>query len=159
MKPTLLLLGALALALTGCDKITGASDQKISDAEAIGYACRVSQKSPEDCMKENETQSPTSVLEGWRSADDDIKSGKLDPKMSSAAPSGKEGEAAAEGDKPAAGEAKKDEKAGGKPVDAKKEEKPAESTGEAKKGATPEAGKDKKPPATKGDKETEKAHG
>ena len=153
MKPTFLLLGSLALVLTGCDQITGAADQKASDAEAVGYACRVSQKSPEDCMKENDTQSPTSVLEGWRSADDDIKTGKLDPKMSGADMSGKEGEAAAEG------AVKKDEKAGDKPVDAKKEEKPAASKGEAKKGAAPEAGKDKKPPATKGDKEPEKAHG
>lgn len=131
MKPTLLLLGALALVLTGCDKITGAADQKISDAEAIGYACRVSQKTPEDCMKENETQSPTAILEGWRSADDDIKSGKLDPKMSSA--DMPKGEVAAEA---------------GKPVE-----------GEAKKGAAPETGNDKKPPEAKGGKETEKPHG
>jgi hypothetical protein len=69
------------LALAGCDRITGESDRKAYDAEAIGYACRVSQKTPEDCMKENEAQSPTSVLSGWKSADKDIREGKLDPSM------------------------------------------------------------------------------
>jgi hypothetical protein len=72
----------LLLALTGCDKLTGAADQKIADAEAIGFACRVSQKTPEACMKENEAQSPSSILDGWKSADEDIKAGKLDPTMS-----------------------------------------------------------------------------
>ncbi|MEZ0238236.1 MAG: hypothetical protein ACAH06_09255, partial [Methylophilaceae bacterium] len=56
--------------------------QKIADAEAIGFACRVSQKTPEACMKENEAQSPSSILDGWKSADEDIKAGKLDPTMS-----------------------------------------------------------------------------
>jgi hypothetical protein len=86
----------LLLALAGCDKLTGAADQKIADAEAIGFACRVSQKTPEACMKENEAQSPSSILDGWKSADEDIKAGKLDPTMSgiSSAPSA-EGETAA----------------------------------------------------------------
>jgi len=70
------------LALAGCDKLTGAADQKILDAEAIGFACRVSHKEPEACMKENEAQSPSSILDGWKSADEDIKAGKLDPTMS-----------------------------------------------------------------------------
>jgi hypothetical protein len=69
--------------LAGCDKLTGAADQKIADAEAIGYACRVSQKTPEDCMKENEAQSPSSVLDGWKSADKDIKEKAIDITMSS----------------------------------------------------------------------------
>ena len=73
----------LLLALAGCDKLTGAADQKIADAEAIGFACRVSHKAPEACMKENEAQSPSSILDGWKSADEDIKAGKLDPNMSS----------------------------------------------------------------------------
>ncbi|HEX5337788.1 MAG TPA: hypothetical protein VFW53_05070 [Gallionella sp.] len=74
-----LLIGALAL--VGCDRISGVEEQKMLDAEAIGYACRVSLKTPEDCMKENEAQSPTSVLGGWKSADKDIKEKKLDPTM------------------------------------------------------------------------------
>lgn len=72
----------LLLALAGCDKLTGAADQKIADAEAIGFACRVSQKTPEACMKENEAQSPSSILDGWKLADEDINAGKLDPTMS-----------------------------------------------------------------------------
>ena len=84
------------LALAGCDKLTGAADQKILDAEAIGFACRVSHKEPEACMKENEAQSPSSILDGWKSADEDIKAGKLDPTMSgmSSKKSSAEGEAA-----------------------------------------------------------------
>ena len=69
------------LALAGCDRITGAADQKILDAQAIGYACRVSLKVPEDCMKENETQSPTYVLNGWKEADKDINERVIDPSM------------------------------------------------------------------------------
>ncbi len=75
---------SLLIALAGCDRITGAADQKISDAEAIGYACRVSLKKPEDCMKENDAQSTTSVLTGWRAADKDIQDKKLDPTMGAA---------------------------------------------------------------------------
>lgn len=71
----------IAIATTGCDKITGAADQKTSDAEAIGYACRVSLKKPEDCMKENEAQSTSSILAGWKAADKDIQDRTLDPSM------------------------------------------------------------------------------
>jgi hypothetical protein len=66
------------LIITGCDKIkalTGANEAnpKELDAQAMGYACRVSKKPPESCMKENETYSPTHILRGWKSADKDIK--------------------------------------------------------------------------------------
>ncbi|HSI22209.1 MAG TPA: hypothetical protein VK959_04225 [Methylophilaceae bacterium] len=117
----------LLLALTGCDKLTGAADQKIADAEAIGFACRVSQKTPEACMKENEAQSPSSILDGWKSADEDIKAGKLDPTMSGmSSNSSAEGETAApaEGADAAAAappaEEKKDNAA--KPEEAPKDE-------------------------------------
>lgn len=71
----------ILMMLTGCDKLTGVADQKTSDAEAIGYACRVSMKKPEDCMKENDGQSTTSILAGWKAADKDIQEKKLDPSM------------------------------------------------------------------------------
>ncbi len=80
LRHTLLIL---LIALAGCDKINGVAEQKISDAEAIGYACRVSLKKPEDCMKENEAQSTTSVLAGWKAADKDITERSLDPSMGS----------------------------------------------------------------------------
>ena len=70
-----------ALAVTGCDRITGAAEQKTLDAEAIGYACRASSKAPADCISENETHSPTSLLTGWKAADADIISKVLDPSM------------------------------------------------------------------------------
>ena len=79
MRLAFLLLPALLL--TGCEKLSGASDQKIYDAEAIGYACRISLKKPEDCMKENEEQSPSSVLDGWKAADKDIREKVLDANM------------------------------------------------------------------------------
>lgn len=78
-QPSVLLLTAFAL--VGCDRITGADQQKIFDAEAIGYACRVSLKTPEDCMKENETKSPTSILTGWKAANKDIDGQLIDPSM------------------------------------------------------------------------------
>ena len=71
-------------ALAGCDRITGAAEQKILDAKAIGYACRVSLKTPEDCMKENDTYSPADVLSGWKEADKDINGKLLDPNMGKA---------------------------------------------------------------------------
>lgn len=110
MRGASLILALLLLA--GCDKLTGAADQKIADAEAIGFACRVSAKTPEECMKENEAQSPSSILDGWKAADEDIKGGKLDPGMKNevvASPEGEapaDGEAPAEGAPPAEGEAK-----------------------------------------------------
>jgi hypothetical protein len=129
VKSASLLLALLLLA--GCDKLTGAGDQKIADAEAIGFACRVSGKTPEACMKENEAQSPSSVLDGWKSADEDIKAGKLDPSMNNAVSPKKEGEA----DKPAEGE--------DKPADAKKDDKAAEPA----KADKAESTKEEKPKA------------
>jgi len=83
-RSTVLLLAALSV--VGCDRISGAADQKIADAEAIGYACRVSLKNPEDCMKENEAQSPSSVLDGWKAAAKDIKDRKINADMSNSHP-------------------------------------------------------------------------
>ncbi len=103
MRALVLLLGVFLL--TGCDKLTGAADQKIADAEAVGFACRVAQKQPEACMKENEAQPPSSLLDGWKAADEDIKAGKLDPAMSNVASEKKEGDTAAEGEKKPEGEA------------------------------------------------------
>ncbi len=74
----------LLIALAGCDRITGAADQKNSDAEAIGYACRVSFEKPEDCMKANDGQSTTAILAGWKAADKDISDKTLDPNMGTA---------------------------------------------------------------------------
>lgn len=132
----------IALLLAGCDKLTGAADQKIADAEAIGFACRVSGKTPEACMKENEAQSPSSVLDGWKSADGDIKAGKLDPGMSNVASSKEEGEA----EKPAEGQDKPVEEKKDGEADTIKDEKPAEQPKDNQ--ATPE--KEEKPkPDTK----------
>ena len=71
----------IALAATGCDRITGVADQKVLDAEAIGYSCRVSSKAPANCISDNETHSPTSLLAGWKAADQDILAKVLDPSM------------------------------------------------------------------------------
>lgn len=75
----------LLIALAGCDRLTGAADKKNSDAEAIGYACRVSFEKPEDCMKENDGQSTTAILNGWKAADKDIQDKTLDPTMGASA--------------------------------------------------------------------------
>ena len=86
MRARLFVLPIAALALAGCDRITGADQQKTLDAEAIGFACRISLKTPEDCMKENDTQSPTSLLTGWKEADKEIKEKTIDPNMGKAVP-------------------------------------------------------------------------
>ncbi|PIV15572.1 MAG: hypothetical protein COS43_01595 [Gallionellales bacterium CG03_land_8_20_14_0_80_55_15] len=71
----------LAVAVSGCDRITGVAEQKTKDAEAIGYACRVSATAPADCIANNDTHSPTSLLAGWKAADQDILAKRLDPSM------------------------------------------------------------------------------
>ncbi|OGS91028.1 MAG: hypothetical protein A2Z95_05140 [Gallionellales bacterium GWA2_60_18] len=81
MRADRLALLIAALGLAGCDRITGADQQKIFDAEAIGYACRISLKTPEDCMKENESMSPTSILSGWKAANKDVENEIIDPSM------------------------------------------------------------------------------
>ncbi|HCI14328.1 MAG: hypothetical protein A2063_03825 [Gallionellales bacterium GWA2_60_142] len=70
-----------AFGLSGCDRLTGEADRKTYDAEAIGYACRVSLKVPEDCMQENDGHSPTSILVGWKKANKDIEDNVIDPSM------------------------------------------------------------------------------
>lgn len=86
MHAALVALLITPLILSGCERLTGAAEQKIRDAEAIGYACRVSAKVPEECMKENEAHSPTFILKGWKNADRDINDGTLDPSMGKNAP-------------------------------------------------------------------------
>lgn len=83
-RPGLLLLLAAALPLAGCGMLGGGDKGK--DGESIGYACRVSSKLPEDCMKENETYPPTSILDGWKAADKDVKDRKIDPLMGKSQP-------------------------------------------------------------------------
>ncbi len=93
-----------ALLLTGCDRITGADQQRILDAESIGYACRVSQRTPEDCMKENESHSPTYVLRGWKAASMDIEDKIIDPSMGKNKPARSAVEAGPAADKSPAAE-------------------------------------------------------
>jgi hypothetical protein len=137
-----LALVLIVLPLAACDKLTGAAEQKIADAEAIGFACRVAQKQPEACMKENEAQSPSSILDGWKSADEDIKAGKLDPTLSNVA-SSKPAEEAAAGDKPAEGDAKKDEKPAAEDKAAKTDGKDAHADPAKDKAAAPADAKEK----------------
>lgn len=72
---------------------------KGKDGEAVGYACRLSDKLPEDCMKENSTYTPASILDGWKRADKDKKEA-LQP-----------GPNPPEGGAPAEGEAKPEDEA------------------------------------------------
>ena len=79
MSSRIFLMLLCLLSLTGCDKIKtmlgmpAVVDPKELDAQAIGYACRVSRKPPEICMKENDAQSPSQILNGWKNADKDLK--------------------------------------------------------------------------------------
>lgn len=130
----------LAVPLTGCEfEIPG---QKAKDAVAVGYACRVSVKSPEQCMRENPKYNPTSLLEGWQEADKDVKDKKVDTNFPPPPPvvlqpvkkgEGAEGEASPEAAAPAEAENKPAE---AKPGEAKAAEvgKPAETAkpGDAK---------------------------
>ena len=117
-----------ALLLAGCNfEMPG---QKAKDASAMGFACRISKKSPEQCMRENPTFSQTAILEGWREGDQDVKDKKVGTDFSPPppvvikppAPEKKEGEAGAEGEKKPEGETppegEKKPEAEAKPADA-----------------------------------------
>lgn len=98
---------AAALPLAGCEMLGGGDKGK--DGESIGYACRVSNKLPEDCMKENNTYAPTAILTGWKAADKDVKDMKVGPQPGNAQPTTEEtpkpdGEQPAAGEKPASPE-------------------------------------------------------
>lgn len=105
---------AAVLPLAGCEMLTG---DKGKDGESIGYACRVSNKLPEDCMKENSAYTPTSILGGWKEADKDVREKKLE---APAAKGASAGESKAEGE-PAAPEGKAEPK----PAAAEEKAKPA----------------------------------
>lgn len=133
MRTRRFVLPIAVLALVGCDRITGADQQKVLDAEAIGYACRISLKTPEDCMKENEAYSPTSVLYGWKEADKDVQANAIDPSMGKSAPQAQQSipPAAAAENKPAADKAAESAAAATSEKPAMpKGEKPATPTGE-----------------------------
>ena len=132
MRAYRFLLPIAALALVGCDRITGADQHKILDAEAIGYACRISIKTPEDCMQENETHSPTSILFGWKDADKDVQEKTIDPTMGKNKPAPQIQQNAppvtTSENKPTADKAPEN-------TAASKNEKPAAATGKPDKGA------------------------
>lgn len=134
MRARRLLLPIAVLALVGCDRITGGVDQKSLDAEAIGYSCRISLKPPEDCIKENDTHSPTSILFGWKEADRDIREKAIDPNMGRPASQPSVPPAAATEGKPVAEKAAAVAKSE-KPA-ATESEKPAAAAGKPDKGAT-----------------------
>lgn len=88
-----------ALLLAGCNfEIPG---QKAKDAAAMGYACRISKKSPEQCMRESPAFSQNAILDGWREADNDVKEKKVDTDFSAPPPFKS---AVAEGEPPPEGE-------------------------------------------------------
>lgn len=140
MRARLFLLPIAALALVGCDRITGGVDQKALDAEAIGYACRVSLKPPEDCMLDNDTHSPTSILYGWKEADRDIREKLIDPSMGKRppAPPVQQAPQAPQSAPPAAAPESKPAAESGA---ATKSEKPAAATKPAKDAAAKPAGR------------------
>ena len=90
--------------LGGClDQFTNKKDPAIRDAEAIGFACRLSDKSPETCMKEYNSMSPAAILDGWKAADVEVKEHKAEAEEKAA----KEGKKPEGETKPAAKEESK----------------------------------------------------
>ena len=103
LRSVSILLLAAALPLAGCDLLSGGDKGK--DGESIGYACRLSDKLPEDCMKENSTYTPTSILTGWKRADTERKEAAHGTGKPAGMAEG-EGEAKPEGEQAASEEAK-----------------------------------------------------
>lgn len=77
----LIIVVLATLMLMGCDKIQSLIDTRAADAKAIGYACRMAQKLPNECMAENPKQPQSYLLAGWQKADEEIKDGMADPEM------------------------------------------------------------------------------
>jgi hypothetical protein len=93
-RAALLFLLAAALPLGGCEMLAGADKGK--DGESVGYACRLSSKLPEDCMKENDIYTPTSILEGWKRGEKEVREGKVGSLTGKSQPAESEGAPKAE---------------------------------------------------------------
>jgi hypothetical protein len=71
------------LTLTGCDQLGIETPQKtaerqLSDAKAIGGACRHAMRAIEDCYLLNPKAEKSSVFAGWREMDEYMRENKLE---------------------------------------------------------------------------------
>lgn len=75
---------ALALAmLSGCDQLgietpQKAAERQVSDAKAVGGACRHAMRAIEDCYLLNPKADKSSVYAGWREMDEYMRENKLE---------------------------------------------------------------------------------
>jgi hypothetical protein len=66
MTKKFFLVMALAMGLTGCERLNKLANQAELNARAIGAACRHSGRSLEDCYQRNERVSKADIYAGWR---------------------------------------------------------------------------------------------
>ncbi len=86
LPPTLLRLlaaTAVALLLSGCDKIPGLGPdpriaQREAEAKAIGGACRHALRGLEDCYTLNPKAAKASVFAGWKDMDAYMRENKIE---------------------------------------------------------------------------------
>lgn len=86
LPPTLLRLlaaTAVALLLSGCDKIPGLGPdprvaQRDAEAKAIGGACRHALRGLEDCYTLNPKAAKASVFAGWKDMDAYMRENKIE---------------------------------------------------------------------------------
>ena len=79
----LLAAAALALLLTGCDKIPGMGPdpriaQREAEAQAIGGACRHALRGVEDCYLLNPKAAKAAVFAGWKDMDAYMRENKIE---------------------------------------------------------------------------------
>ena len=81
--PRLLAATAVALLLSGCDKIPGLGPdpriaQREAEAKAIGGACRHALRGLEDCYTLNPKAAKASVFAGWKDMDAYMRENKIE---------------------------------------------------------------------------------
>lgn len=112
------------LTLTGCDQLGIETPQKtverqVSDAKAIGGACRHAMRAIEDCYVLNPKAERSAVYTGWREMDEYMRENKLEgvtpvvPRPGSVKPKDDEAEAKPAEKAPEKGAEKAPEKAKG----------------------------------------------
>ncbi|WP_269532757.1 hypothetical protein [Chitinimonas sp. BJYL2] len=75
---TRVILIAILLGLTGCDRVNELASQAKMNGQAIGAACRHSGRNLEDCYRRNARVSKADIFAGWKQMNEYMAKNSLD---------------------------------------------------------------------------------
>lgn len=78
MTTRIFLLAVLAIALSGCERVSELANQAKLNGRAIGAACRHTGRSLEDCFQRNPRVSKADIFAGWKEMNEYMTKNKLD---------------------------------------------------------------------------------